>query len=1077
MSKAKQFQLKLRIIADNSYSFFIDGNPVGGNPNSWDGQVVDSYVFDLSPGQHVLAIEAMDYGLFMGVLASLGLSAESQVAQVPLVTTREWKVSASTDVPPLWNTLGFDDSQWGAASDRGSVNPWGQPEGSQALVDRGAKWIWGPDVQPFQTVYLRASFTLEDDGSITPTTPPPPPTNSKLTILSDNNYEAYLNGVLIGRNQDSWARGVDAFDLRLEKGNYVLAIKAEDYGDPASLIASIRRGSSSLVSSPAWRVTTQALKGWNQLGFNDANWFYATDHGTSWWGRPIDINKDFPAATKWIWDADISVDTVYMRAAFSVNDRNQIVPLKPPAKANKAPVVSVKKQIFEPGQVINVGSSLATLFSVNDPDGDVIATYKFFDSNPDKDSGFFRNRVTKTPYTSNDGSNNEFSVIASQLGEVEWVAGRNGSSDGIRMIATDVRGKFNNWQPDNTLWSARTNPVISLSQPAEWSYVYAGTPRNFYDFVTVQNDPRRESIAFYTIADTNRSSTSGYFTLNSQRLTDSSIQVSAKDIPNLIWNFGNRNTADTISVIAMDEAGRISNEATTTFRVGRAPTAYAIESASGFNHVTEGSVFSLNIKKLDNFDKSTTLRWRIFNAPEEEITAARDDFAGIKNEWNTITFPTTAGDFTLNLRTLLDKTPEVSETARIWFYRADEGLDNGRRDWLTNPAYSYLDFGIHDRPFYAMGPSTINVEGESPRMSVARFGGDFSIANQSRKSSIEVKARNLRQLYPGSGIKINNIAGLAQGGADSSADFLAISQGLDFYKDGVAQQVLTQLTADRSSEPAEIFAWIVTEPGKDAVLNSRLGGILEQPSSAKRDSSADPGAFQVRSLSASSSSQGGLFDFLSSGMSWLWGKTLEILGLQTPAIDKLPEQLRDTSLATVTLPPPQENTAQPDMAVANVRLNFQPAANPGKIPLTAGPSSTQASPDRKGRDTLIEGGLGIVANGGGNLKVSASGEIKVQGGNAIVANGGGNLVAQGGGNMIAQGGGNLVANGGGNITSGRSLMSVADTNIGPVFIATPGGMYLSADGGVSISPLASQAMNALRDLNGKPLDGSSLLGL
>ena len=98
-----------------------------------------------------MAIKGLDAGGVAGVLAELAWDGSTAV------TDTGWKVSLTS--PPGWETVGFDDSGWSAATGYGfyGVEPWlkrvaGFP------VNSTAQWIWTEDNFNDDSAYLR--FTI-----------------------------------------------------------------------------------------------------------------------------------------------------------------------------------------------------------------------------------------------------------------------------------------------------------------------------------------------------------------------------------------------------------------------------------------------------------------------------------------------------------------------------------------------------------------------------------------------------------------------------------------------------------------------------------------------------------------------------------------------------------------------------------------------------------------------------------------------------------------------------------------------------------------------------------------------------
>jgi len=115
----------LRVNADDSHATYVNGTqvatPTGGN-NAWQtSQIVDIKSL-LVVGTNVIAIAPLNAGGAGGVIAVADIGSNH------LITDDSWKVlpGAPATPPAGWNTIGFDDSAWGAAYVSGAygVAPW-----------------------------------------------------------------------------------------------------------------------------------------------------------------------------------------------------------------------------------------------------------------------------------------------------------------------------------------------------------------------------------------------------------------------------------------------------------------------------------------------------------------------------------------------------------------------------------------------------------------------------------------------------------------------------------------------------------------------------------------------------------------------------------------------------------------------------------------------------------------------------------------------------------------------------------------------------------------------------------------
>jgi len=281
--------------------------------------------------------------------------------------------------------------------------------------------------------------------------------NSRLAIVVDNSYKAWLNGALLNENPSSFANPTDFFDLNLQPGSHVLAIEGIDAGGPAAVIAALTRGSSSLITSRSWKISTEEAEGWQGIDFNDSSWEYAREYDSGTWDIALNWDNFLVPTAKWIWNDNLyDTEKAYLRIKFEIDANGQIV--QPPAPPNKAPIVSVQPWNFNPDEIVNIGSAFETLFSVSDPDGDPVVEYEFFDSNLSDVSGNFYRISTNERYTTN-----QFTIKAEDLHDLEWRSGITNSIDGIRLKATDQYGATNEWQAENVIWRSRRR--LSINSP------------------------------------------------------------------------------------------------------------------------------------------------------------------------------------------------------------------------------------------------------------------------------------------------------------------------------------------------------------------------------------------------------------------------------------------------------------------------------------------------------------------------------------------------------------------------------------------------------------------------------------
>ncbi len=148
-----------------------------------------------------------------------------------------------------------------------------------------------------------------------------------LRITADNVLaEVYLNGQPVTLDPETSADWLHAEGvvLPLQRGRNVLAVKAQDAGVVAGLLADLTVGGATLVSSEAWKVHHDAPAGWQTPYFDDSSWAPASTYGVypgGVWGTRVQ-GMDGSTAS-WIWNEVNTLDgevepTVYFRFAFDV---------------------------------------------------------------------------------------------------------------------------------------------------------------------------------------------------------------------------------------------------------------------------------------------------------------------------------------------------------------------------------------------------------------------------------------------------------------------------------------------------------------------------------------------------------------------------------------------------------------------------------------------------------------------------------------------------------------------------------------------------------------------------------------
>ena len=268
-----------------------------------------------------------------------------------------------------------------------------------------------------------------------------PPATLGLVIATDNANEVYLNGVLLG-NASNWFQSSN-YNVALQNGTNVLAVKGIDTEGTAGLIAELTFPSGKLVSDASWKVSPTAPVGWEAVGFNDSTWSAATPYGAYGsmpWGKGV---SGFPnsSTAKWIWTADQNNDnTAYFRYTFTLGS------VLPP---NVVPTVAITSP--QNGSSYTGPTNITFAATATDSDGNITAVE--FYSGPT-----LIGSVTNSPYT--------FTWNNVPLG-----------SYSIRARAIDDRG-------DATYSSTISMNIAGTGPPANVYYLYPdhlNTPRVITD--------------------------------------------------------------------------------------------------------------------------------------------------------------------------------------------------------------------------------------------------------------------------------------------------------------------------------------------------------------------------------------------------------------------------------------------------------------------------------------------------------------------------------------------------------------------------------------------------------------------
>ncbi|MBI1884646.1 MAG: fibronectin type III domain-containing protein [Chlamydiae bacterium] len=263
--------------ADNACEVYLNGVLVKSG-SDWSNP--PSVGFNLQNGD-VIAVKAWDLGGMAGFLAAIDYNGTQ------IVSNTTWKVSKGSFSDLSWAQKAYDDSAWMNAISRGSngISPWG----SLSSISTSSQWIWSADFEKDDAAYFR--FRMGDSNTETGVT--------TLQFCADNGLEFYLNGTLLLTAND-WTHPA-SLSLRLASGD-ILAFGGSDSGYKAGFLLRAT-GAYTFVSDSSWKVSTSASSGWNNKGFNDSSWTWATsygNYGVAPWETGVS-DFPYPSSAQWIW--------------------------------------------------------------------------------------------------------------------------------------------------------------------------------------------------------------------------------------------------------------------------------------------------------------------------------------------------------------------------------------------------------------------------------------------------------------------------------------------------------------------------------------------------------------------------------------------------------------------------------------------------------------------------------------------------------------------------------------------------------------------------------------------------------
>jgi len=205
----------------------------------------------------------------------------------------------------LWDAQGRP-SPWSAPAtfDTGLFNPAAEWQadfiGGPATASlAGAEWIWFPEGDPAVTApaaqrFFRRTFDLAAVAK------------STLVVTGDDTADVWVNGAPVSASRrvaDSWKRATTVdVTAQLHTGANTVAIAATNSTvGPASIIAKLTSGTTTVATGGAWKAAQSAPAGWEQPGFADAAWPAAkvtAAYGAGPWGSQVAVPNPAPYLSK-----------------------------------------------------------------------------------------------------------------------------------------------------------------------------------------------------------------------------------------------------------------------------------------------------------------------------------------------------------------------------------------------------------------------------------------------------------------------------------------------------------------------------------------------------------------------------------------------------------------------------------------------------------------------------------------------------------------------------------------------------------------------------------------------------------
>ncbi|RLC36518.1 hypothetical protein DRH27_05105 [Candidatus Falkowbacteria bacterium] len=145
--------VNIQICADNAHNTYFNGNFVG---SAADWHIVTPYSIALIPGENVIAVQAIDWGVIYGVSVKINWTCSEPMPPVDTSSISDWKCTASPGSG--WTDINYDDSSWSSAVQTTAAGP-----GYGNALD--VPMIWAAGAGAGSTVYCRYTFNNETEIS------------------------------------------------------------------------------------------------------------------------------------------------------------------------------------------------------------------------------------------------------------------------------------------------------------------------------------------------------------------------------------------------------------------------------------------------------------------------------------------------------------------------------------------------------------------------------------------------------------------------------------------------------------------------------------------------------------------------------------------------------------------------------------------------------------------------------------------------------------------------------------------------------------------------------------------------